>query len=392
MKRTNLGSHAIVLLLVVLLAGLGACAGPNVTDVDNLYAHGWAKVAAPTNVGTATPALVVQNAGASNAVEVRNSGGTPVFYVDGDGSATYTGFSSGGGVVNESAKIVAPTAVGTATPAFAVDSTGVSNLFEARKAATPVFVVGNTGPVTVGNDGAGVDVTFYSGTAGDKLLWDASEEALVLTGTNGQTALSVADGNLLVADNAAIDGTLAVTGTVTLGAAPVYAGGAGAIVADKATVVETGDGYIHKTVLTLTLTGDNDLDLADGDHGTGVKIYDFPEGRILVMGAVADIDMATTGINADPNDTYYVALGSATGADDADLTSTEADIIAKITADGADTATANGQLAASAQFDGTTTPLDLYFNVACADANNSGASTYAATGTVTITWINLGDY
>lgn len=201
------------------------------------------------------------------------------------------------------------------------------------------------------------------------------------------------------------------TGTVTLGgtnAAAVTLGrsgqsvtvtpqlktgyGAGAVVADKCTAVEYGDGTIHQTVLTLTLTGANDLDLADGDHGIGVKIYDFPEGRILILGAVADIAMATTGVGAHPNDQYSVALGSVTAADDNDLTATEADIIAKITADGETTAAAHGQLAASAQFDGTSSALDLFFNVACANANNTGAQTYAATGTVTITWVNLGDY
>ena len=34
---------------------------------------------------------------------------------------------------------------------------------------------------------------------------DASEEKLTITGTNGQTALDVADGNLVVADNVDIE-------------------------------------------------------------------------------------------------------------------------------------------------------------------------------------------
>jgi hypothetical protein len=63
------------------------------------------------------------------------------------------------------------------------------------------------GALTVGADGAGYDVTFYSGTAGDTFLWDASEEALIITGTAAQTALNVADGNLSVTDDLAVDGT-----------------------------------------------------------------------------------------------------------------------------------------------------------------------------------------
>lgn len=44
--------------------------------------------------------------------------------------------------------IVAPTAVGTATPALLVDTAGVSNILSLRKNATPVFQVSGAGAVT----------------------------------------------------------------------------------------------------------------------------------------------------------------------------------------------------------------------------------------------------
>jgi hypothetical protein len=72
-----------------------------------------------------------------------------------------------------------------------------------------------TGAVTVGSDGSGADVIFYSGTAGDNLTWDASEELLTITGTDGNTALNVADGNVTIADNLTVSGNLTVTGTTT---------------------------------------------------------------------------------------------------------------------------------------------------------------------------------
>ena len=72
------------------------------------------------------------------------------------------------------------------------------------------------GTVTVGSDGSGQDVTFYSGTSGDHFVWDASEEKLTITGTNGQTALDVADGNLVVADNIDLEGDIDVNGTANL--------------------------------------------------------------------------------------------------------------------------------------------------------------------------------
>ena len=73
-----------------------------------------------------------------------------------------------------------------------------------------------SGTVTVGADGSGTDVIFYSGTAGDNFSWDASEEKLTITGTNGQTALDVADGNLVVADNVDIEGDIDVNGASNL--------------------------------------------------------------------------------------------------------------------------------------------------------------------------------
>jgi hypothetical protein len=56
------------------------------------------------------------------------------------------------------------------------------------------------GPVTVGSAASGKDVIFHSGTSGDNLTWDASEEVLQITGTNGQTSLDVLDGDVRVVD------------------------------------------------------------------------------------------------------------------------------------------------------------------------------------------------
>lgn len=67
-----------------------------------------------------------------------------------------------------------------------------------------------------GVDDAGVDVTFYGDTAGDKMLWDTSANRLVITGTNATTALEVADGNVTVADTftAANIGAFTATGAI----------------------------------------------------------------------------------------------------------------------------------------------------------------------------------
>jgi len=67
---------------------------------------------------------------------------------------------------------------------------------------------GLTAAQNFGADGAGVDITFHSATAGDNMLWDASEEKLVITGTDGQTALDVADGNVTITDTLTVSGGL----------------------------------------------------------------------------------------------------------------------------------------------------------------------------------------
>jgi len=95
---------------------------------------------------------------------------------------------------------------------------GIGDL-TAVAAGTNIDVTSGTGPipsvalaidaaVEMGSDGSGVDVTFYSSTAGDTMLWDASEEKLVITGTNGQNALEVADGDVSITDSLTVSGGL----------------------------------------------------------------------------------------------------------------------------------------------------------------------------------------
>jgi hypothetical protein len=135
------------------------------------------------------------------------------------------------------------------------------------------------------------------------------------------------------------------------------------------------------------------------DNGVGVKIYDFPAGRILLLGALIDAEaVCNDAFNASPNDVFKVGVGSvsATQAADGDLTLTEQDIIPATTIDTQGntvlTNAVKAALAASAQFDGTSSALDLYINAAVLNASTTKAVTVAITGTLTLFWINLGDY
>jgi hypothetical protein len=155
--------------------------------------------------------------------------------------------------------------------------------------------------------------------------------------------------------------------------------------------------------LTFTLTGANDIDVADGGKSTGTSIFTFPEGYILILGAVIDASVVTNNVyNASANDIYYVSVGTVDGtqAADADLTSTEADVIPKTTLDTVSSTTltlpwqsAMATLAyANNVLDGHTSAKHLYLNVAVPDASNTGATTHAVTGTLKITYVNLGDF
>ena len=109
--------------------------------------------------------------------------------------------------------------------------------------------------VTVGSDGSGQDVIFYSGTSGDNLTWDASEECLIITGTDGAQALKVADGDLVVVDKIYLsdnDGGEYISGdgtdlTITSGNDIVLAVGSGG------SAYCAGAGGTSNTVLDLTL-------------------------------------------------------------------------------------------------------------------------------------------
>ena len=142
-----------------------------------------------------------------------------------------------------------------------------------------------TGTMTYGSSGSGVDVTFHSATAGDYMMWDASEEKLILEGTNGATVLDVTDGNVVIAD-----------GTLTVGS-----DGAGEDVtfySDTAGDSMVWDSSAEKLTITGT-DGQTALDVPDGN----VTVTD----KLTVSGGVE----APIQINAQTGTTYTFVLADA---------------------------------------------------------------------------------
>lgn len=168
-------------------------------------------------------------------------------------------------------------------------------------------------------------------------------------------------------------------------------------VAAYVTAAEYGDGIQHRTVLTLTSLPQS---VVNGTEYQGTEIYDFPEGIIRVEGVVASIAQKTTSTLAstlNASSTGALALGSAT-ASSTTLSSTMANLLASTaftssaTVNVAGTAV-GGALAASVQLDGHTTPAKVFVNTAYATTTDvDGDATQTLSGTITITWKNLGDY
>ena len=167
--------------------------------------------------------------------------------------------------------------------------------------------------------------------------------------------------------------------------------GAGAVNGATVSALELGSDVLHKTVLTLTATP---LTLTDdaglGQYG-GVKIYDFPAGAIAILGSVIDADITlaaafietAAGQIALGEDLVAAGNGLAVGARNI-LGST---VIAALVARTGPCNAAGG----AGTFDGTSTALDLNLNVKIDDDGTHVTSSGTITGTVTITWVNLGD-
>jgi hypothetical protein len=183
---------------------------------------------------------------------------------------------------------------------------------------------------------------------------------------------------------------------VTFNAAAKTTAGVGAKNGATVSAVEYGDGNIHKTVLTLTALP---LTLRDTETGQGVKIYDFPAGRILFLGATGTVAETTTSAiltTLNGGKTYNWGVGSTTQANGT-LATTEQNILQ--TTNGTSSATINvagaasGGLGVLTPLDGTSSAIDAFFNVGLATGDDiDGDATATFTGTVTITWMNLGDY
>lgn len=186
--------------------------------------------------------------------------------------------------------------------------------------------------------------------------------------------------------------------TFDLNQAAASTGGNGVVpsaVAAQVVATESGDGVFHQTVLTITQLAQA---IADATSWAGTEIYDFPEGRIHILGCVATLAPRTTSAIASTIKSGVggvVGLGTTTATKIA-IDTTMVDLMpSKITVNSTvinvAAAAVAEVLAAAAVFDGTGTAKKMFLNSAVAAADIDADGTMDWTGTVRVTWCNLGD-
>ena len=181
--------------------------------------------------------------------------------------------------------------------------------------------------------------------------------------------------------------------------APTTTTGIGAAAGTGVVATEGGVGVVHKTTLTLTATPVVLVDEAGVVAYGGLKIYDFPAGAIMTVGATVDLVTTLSSAGVDATWEGDFGLGTVACDNDATLTSTEDDILptTAIAVSTASVGAITGQSTAAENvvFDGTGTAKDLILNILVDDADHDVTSTpcnILCAGTVTFHWINLGDY
>jgi hypothetical protein len=160
--------------------------------------------------------------------------------------------------------------------------------------------------------------------------------------------------------------------------------------------VTTGQGGSYRTVFTFNAM---QVAITDALAYAGLKIFDFTDGKVRIKGGTAKLQFAVLGARASTiNDSASLTWGlGSVIASSATLASTMQNVIAVTTRtlDGAVAALSTASTAdvvAAATLDGTTTPIDLFLNLAFATGTDIDADgVLAITGTITLLHENWGD-
>ncbi|WP_421917365.1 hypothetical protein [Mesorhizobium sp.] len=173
----------------------------------------------------------------------------------------------------------------------------------------------------------------------------------------------------------------------------------GGLVPPKAglSVRTSGQGGAYRSVFSFNAM---QVPITDAQAYASQKIFDFAEGKIRIKGGTARLQFAVLTARAstiNDNAALTWGIGSAAAASAA-LSSNMVNVLASTarTLDGAgtnlSTASAADVVATAFTLDGTTTPADLFLNLAFATGTDiDGDGTLAVTGTITLLWEHWGD-
>lgn len=170
----------------------------------------------------------------------------------------------------------------------------------------------------------------------------------------------------------------------------------GAVAGTGNTVQEKGNGIVNQTIITFTDTAVALADEAGVVAYGGLKVYDFPAGNIIVLGAVANLALTKSSAGVNANWDGDIGVGTVTASNNGTLSSTEQNIIPTTPTPQASGGATTGDAVSTAVavLDGTTTAADVYVNLLVDDADHDVTGTACnliLNGTLTLTWINLGD-
>jgi len=234
---------------------------------------------------------------------------------------------------------------------------------------------------------------------------DTVSHTITVKKVDGSTGYAIFAATLGAGESMTYDGTgwkvFTVAGEVKASTLGSQSSTAGTKNGSTVSAAETSFGPFHQTVLTCTATPISIADDAGVAQYGGVKVYTFPEGLIATMGAVIDgaVTLGTTGtiINTWAGG---IALGTVTATTGATLTGTEANIMKEVDVAAATAKVASVDAVSAATvltesgaswIDGTGTAAPVFLNLVVDDDATHTAGTGTFTGTITLTWLALGD-
>lgn len=219
------------------------------------------------------------------------------------------------------------------------------------------------------------------------------------TDNNGATLTAEEEANYSFQCTVFTAGTAAVTMT-DMSADVVDGPAVGTPSVLTCTSEEVGDGHLNKTILRLTSVPVTVVSVTTGAGVGGTELYGFPEGLINMLGCVADLScVIAEGDQADYTDATPagdIAVGTLAPAN-ADGLGTDAtdDDFATAVALTMAAYSSNSQLVSepASIMDGSSTAKNLFVNmlIDAGDIDDDTTSTVYVSGSIIVTWLNLGD-